>query len=178
MTNEECTDKILALEKHVLQNHTTLTRLVAIVGIVIEQNERLRKHLDEHTRTETDTWPSAGGADESPLGNHEEPLPVVYTTNEPPPSREQEIKNRANHLLTDAGKEYRKQVEAYLKNKADPQQRRLMLNLFLEIEHKKDPKTSAEDAETDFQRTDDEIEEMLQLDLDVAAVELLKSQGK
>ncbi len=177
MTNKESYEKLLALEKRVSQNQATLLKLVAIVERIIEQNEQFQKFLDEHTRTETDTWKTET-EEKRPEPTPEITLPIIYTTNEPPPLREQEIKNRAVHFLTDAGKEYRSQVEAYLKNKADPEQRRLMLHLFLEIEHKKDPKTSAEDAETDFQKTDDEIEEMLQLDLDVAAVELLKSEGK
>jgi len=151
-----------------------------VIRELFEHRQMLKKILgieiprEDDEEREDKLGPEAA---DDPSDEEATPLPTVFTTYEPPPTRDQEIKTRAAHFKTDVGREYREQVEAYRKIKDNPTKRHSMLQLFLEIEHGKNPMTSFEDVAMDFQMTDDAIEEMLQLDLDLAAVEWLRSRG-
>ncbi len=119
----------------------------------------------------------------------DEPLPEVQSSTERIPSEEEEIERYAFELLTEKGDFLRKNIEAYMRVRNDPEKARNFLHMMLEAHEKgllfpKKPQTDTsspprmeEGWKEVYTWPNEEVEKMLQLDLWIKAVKRVQSIG-
>jgi hypothetical protein len=162
MTNHQLLEEIKTLK-------TRITSLEAGFQQHVMQRNAHEKH------TESESWPMEG---EKWREDERVELPTIKKSNEIPPTEDEATISRAEYFLTPEGKKYRKLVEAYVAVKDKPAQRRQMLNLILDLTNEVGPEGPTGEVAEQYDMPEKDIIDMLQLNIDIAAVAWLAAKSK